>query len=114
MDAVGVDLPEMGEVLAIAADPARWTDGHRAFSVLRRRAEYPGSREEYIVAIGELVAKVTYNATNPPDEFDEDSGWWIAKLAWELLRVHGGGATCSDRVEKALFSLVSTSPNPRP
>ena len=21
--------------------------------------------------------KVTYNATNPNDEFDEDSGWWI-------------------------------------
>ena len=32
----------------------------------------------WLLALAELVAKVTYNATDPQDEFDEDSGWWIA------------------------------------
>ena len=32
----------------------------------------------WLLALAELVAKVTYSATDPPDEFDEDSGWWIA------------------------------------
>ena len=31
-----------------------------------------------LLSLAELVAKVTYNAVDPPDEFDEDSGWWIA------------------------------------
>jgi hypothetical protein len=33
---------------------------------------------EHLV-LAELVAKVTYNETNPDDEFDEDSGWWVAR-----------------------------------
>ena len=32
----------------------------------------------HLFALAELVAKVTYNAAEPPDEFDQDSGWWIA------------------------------------
>jgi len=32
----------------------------------------------FLLSLAELVAKVTYNAVDPPDEFDEDSGWWIA------------------------------------
>ncbi len=35
--------------------------------------------------LAELVAKVTYNSTNPPDEFDEDSGWWIAPCLKDIL-----------------------------
>jgi len=35
--------------------------------------------------LAELVAKVTYNATNPDDEFDEDSGWWIAVCLKDIL-----------------------------
>jgi hypothetical protein len=31
-----------------------------------------------LLSLAELVAKVTYNAADPPDKFDEDSGWWIA------------------------------------
>jgi hypothetical protein len=31
-----------------------------------------------LLSLAELVAKVTYNAAEPPDPFDEDSGWWIA------------------------------------
>jgi hypothetical protein len=35
--------------------------------------------------LAELTAKVTYNATHPPDEFDEDCGWWIAVYLKRLL-----------------------------
>jgi hypothetical protein len=35
--------------------------------------------------LAELVAKVTYNSTNPPDEFDEDSGWWVAPCLKDIL-----------------------------
>jgi len=35
------------------------------------------------------VAKVTYNATNPTDEFDEDSGWWIARCLKDVLELLG-------------------------
>jgi hypothetical protein len=35
--------------------------------------------------LAELVAKVTYNATDPPDRFDEDSGWWIAACLRDLV-----------------------------
>lgn len=38
-----------------------------------------------LLPLGELVAKVTYNATNPMDEFDEDSGWWIAPCLQDIL-----------------------------
>ena len=31
-----------------------------------------------IVALAELVAKVTYKRHGPPDPFDKDSGRWIA------------------------------------
>jgi hypothetical protein len=31
----------------------------------------------YHLSLAELVAKVTYNASEPRDPFDEDSGWWI-------------------------------------
>jgi hypothetical protein len=60
----------------------------------------------YILSLAELVAKVTYNAVNPPDEFDEDSGWCLApflkgfadhywpddefrRAAWSALTWHG-------------------------
>ncbi len=37
------------------------------------------------VGLAELVAKVIYNATNPPDEFDGDSGWWVAVCLKSIL-----------------------------
>jgi len=41
------------------------------------------------VALAELVAKVTYNATSPDDDFDEDSGWWIGRLLKDVLEAAG-------------------------
>jgi hypothetical protein len=35
----------------------------------------------HVLGLAELVAKVSYNATDPLDEFDEDSGAWIVAVA---------------------------------
>lgn len=78
------------QVLRTSDNRAFWANGHHVFSIVRaetlnldekRRTTGLSDEEDTlacILAIGELVAKVTYNATSPTDEFDEDSGWWIA------------------------------------
>lgn len=43
------------------------------------------------LCLAENVAKVVYNATNPPDPFDEDSGWWIAVCLKEILDLLSDG-----------------------
>ena len=72
-------------VLAIAADPARWDEAHAAFRAVRAwtvRFERPGAPRGPIalgvLLLAELTAKVAYNASAPVDPFDEDSGWWLA------------------------------------
>jgi hypothetical protein len=40
-----------------------------------------------LLLLAEMVAKVTYNATDPPDEFDENSGWWIAARELKPRRI---------------------------
>ena len=90
LDRSGIESPLFGEVLYITQHEGMWRNGHRVFSTLRRETlklleiqETQGLTKEQellysIVSLAELVAKVIYNATNPQDEFDEDSGWWIA------------------------------------
>ena len=91
----GVQSPLFSQVLAIAGNESMWKCIRPVFSSLRqmtlqldenRRGSGLTKDEELlasIVFLAELVAKVTYNATNPADEFDEDSGWWIAtSLRW--------------------------------
>lgn len=78
-------------VLLIANDPRQWKQGHRIFDELRASLLRLQLQEEMfgfltkkqelisrLLSLAELVAKVTYNATKPPDPFDEDSGWRIA------------------------------------
>lgn len=90
LDKSGIRSPLFTPVLAAADHEVRWKTGHQVFSTLRdsvlkldeqRRQSGLSENEKLLSAIlslAELVAKVTYNATNPPNEFDEDSGWWIA------------------------------------
>jgi hypothetical protein len=84
------DSSLFAQVLYDAEHERMWADGHRAFSTLRdsllrlqQKEAAEGLTKEQtllksIVVLGELVAKVTYNAARPPDGFDEDSGCWIA------------------------------------
>lgn len=90
LDRSGVHSPSIQELLVIADQKELWRNGHQAFSNIRHEALRLDSIERtrhltedekmrsWLLGLAELVAKVTYNATNPDDEFDEDSGWWIA------------------------------------
>ena len=88
----GIAHPVLDEVLDCAADPAKWSEGHKVFDRVRRQVlkldeqlRQQKSREDeelnHVLGLGELVAKVTYNATNPSDEFDEDSAAWLVAVA---------------------------------
>lgn len=110
----GIQSSQLDYLLKVADNKHLWKEGHRAFSDIRRsvlkldelRRNRPLSDDEAlqcdVLSFAELVAKVVYNATNPIDEFDEDSGWYIgaslrgfvdlewpdvafAKEAWESL-----------------------------
>jgi hypothetical protein len=90
LDRSGIQSSLFSEVLAMADNENMWESGHRVFDKLRdrtlqlnelRRGSGLTEDEELLLSVmslAELVAKVIYNATNTPDEFDEDSGWWIA------------------------------------
>jgi len=90
LDRSGTDRSHFERILYTADHPRQWANGHRCFDLLRdetlkcddlrRRGRLTTDQEMFasLLSLAELVAKVTYNAVDPPDEFDEDSGWWIA------------------------------------
>ena len=89
IDKSGVEKGQFERTLYAADHPRQWSSGHRCFDSLRREVlkfdelQRSGrhTQEElfhHVLLLAELVAKVTYNASDPPDPFDEDSGWWIA------------------------------------
>ena len=90
---------EIENVLAIGADPARWGEAHAAFDAVRTwtlRMQRPGATPRPIalglLCLAELAAKVAYNASAPPDAFDEDSGWWLAaQLRYIVAQVADAG-----------------------
>ena len=59
----------------------------------------------HVLCLAELVSKVAYNATNPPDEFDEDSGWWIVVCLREFI----DNFWHDEEFAKAAWSTVSSS-----
>jgi hypothetical protein len=82
----GLKTREVERVLEIGRQPSEWALAHRAFreirsAVLQRVGSVNPTRDESVLLeeliLAEVVAKVSYNATNPDDEFDEDSGWII-------------------------------------
>jgi hypothetical protein len=90
LDKSGADRSHFGRILHTADHPRQWANGHRCFDLIReetlkcdelRKMGRPTNDQEMfasLLSLAELVAKVTYNAVDPPDEFDEDSGWYIA------------------------------------
>lgn len=82
----GIQTPEIEYVLHIADHATEWRNAHDAFSALRQSTLnlerlQARSLEQglvlYHLYLAENVAKVIYNSIDPPDEFDEDSGWWV-------------------------------------
>jgi hypothetical protein len=90
LDRSGADRSHFIRILETADHPRWWANGHRCFDLLRdetlkidkvqrkRRLTKDQDVFAHLLSLAELVAKVTYNAVDPPDPFDEDSGWWIA------------------------------------
>jgi hypothetical protein len=94
VERTGIKSAVIERVSSIANRPDSWGKAHDAFSAVRRevlRMEGQAAlNPQQTLLLGhlllaELVAKITYNATNPPDEFDEDSGWWIAPCLKNIL-----------------------------
>ena len=102
-------------IIQIAARPSDWHKAHDAFTKVRETALHivqiglQQSVEQKLfyelLLLAEYVAKVVYNASNPDDEFDEDSGWWIAVCLKDILNL-----ICDDDFSRAMWvALTSTS-----
>ncbi len=94
LDRTAVKSQPIEHAICLANTPSEWSKAHDAFSALRRatldmeQLEARTPQQDLLLnhlLLAELVAKVTYNSTNPPDEFDEDSGWWIAPCLKDIL-----------------------------
>ena len=82
------------DLARIADHASEWGTAHSAFSVLREstlKLERWGTwtkRQKLRLChlyLAENVAKVIYNAIDPPNEFDEDSGWWVVSCLKDIL-----------------------------
>jgi len=76
------DIPTpIRELFPIIDDKDKWKNAHEQFVKIRKfgldNQEY---QPEYL-RLAELVAKVTYNASEEPAPFDSDSGYYIASFA---------------------------------
>lgn len=102
----GVHHLAISRVQQIGGDRAQWGAAHGAFSQLRKLlissegVSDLSNKQELLLSVTSLaenVAKVIYNATDPEDEFDEDSGWWIVEC---LLH-------CAVHIERADFKNLA-------
>lgn len=82
---------EVDAIYDLATHPSRWKCGHDAFRAVRELTlEYEKTKntdEVYggLLYLAENVAKVAYNATNPPGPFDDDAGAWIIACLRHLV-----------------------------
>lgn len=90
----GISFAPIESLLDIVDQPSEWANAKCAFSLLREstleleRMQTRSLEQEMLLRhlyLAENVSKVIYNSTHPPDEFDEDSGWWIAVCLKSLV-----------------------------
>ena len=90
----GLRFSPIENMLHIGDHVTEWRDAHRAFSAIRKSTldleKLHGRSHEHELLLRNLylaenVAKVTYNATDPPDAFDGDSGWWVVSCLKSVL-----------------------------
>ena len=100
VDLTGLSVQPIEHAINIANTPCDWGKAHVAFSALRRatteleQSQVRSPEQTLLLShllLAELVAKVTYNSTSPADEFDEDSGWWIAPCLKDILDLVNDG-----------------------
>jgi hypothetical protein len=113
VDRTGVTGQLIERVIGIANTPSDWGKAHDAFSALRKttleleQLRVRGAEQDLLLnhlLFAELVAKVTYNSTSPPDEFDEESGWWIAPCLKDILDLVN-----DEQLSMAAWSALSLS-----
>ena len=85
------DAESHERVLELVETQRRWSAGHAVFDEVRRRlndASYNKafSREAQHY-FEESCCQAVYNASNPPDEFDPSSPFFIAGQAFALARM---------------------------
>ena len=111
----GIKSPPIERVSSLARCSGDWNKAHEAFSMVRKAAlklEHlkpltpPQTLLLRHLLLAELVAKVIYNATNPPDEFDEDSGWWIALCLKDILN-----SVSDEEFSAAMWLALSDPPH---
>jgi hypothetical protein len=107
---------QIDRLLKIADRPEEWHKAHQAFYSIRdqtlkwdEQAQHQLTDEQqvlgYVLVLAELIAKVTYNATDPDDEFNEDSGWAIASILRGLV-----DRLKDDGFAQAAWSALSNEP----
>lgn len=110
IDRTAITSPPIARILQIASSPAEWKEAHDAFSEARRSSLHladtrPQSPQQALLVrelhVAELVAKVIYNAANPPDPFDHDSAWWIVPTLKDVLE-----AVEDDSFSQAMWSAL--------
>jgi hypothetical protein len=114
----GIKPPAIAKILLIAGNPNDWGRAHDAFSHAREftlQLENAGDESAgqklllRLSLLAELVAKVIYNASHPVDEFDKDSGWWIAVLLKEIL-----DSVNDEQFSQTMWSALSSEQDAKP
>lgn len=109
-----VMCPEIINVIKVGANRLEWRSAHRVFSILRRMTmdleeiDRRSTEQELLLRIAllaENVAKIIYNETSPNDQFDEDSGWWVAVCAKSIADL-----LQQDGTTDAVWTALTISP----
>lgn len=86
MQRASISHPELDCVTHLSTTPSEWSRGHDVFRKVRQvtlqhdkqsKRTSADDTHSWVLAVAEQTAKVSYNATFPLDEFDDDSAAWI-------------------------------------
>ena len=90
------------EIYPIIDNQDRWKEAHEQFTKIRVFGiENSNYKTEGYLKLAELVAKVTYNASEPSAPFDSNSGYYIASSALKVAE-----HLDDNRLEEGLKSAI--------
>jgi hypothetical protein len=107
-----IECDQIEAILTVTEDQTRWKESYAIFMLLRdctldliKHNSLPPSESLILAVVGlaEDVAKVTYNASDPPDRFDDDAGWYIVPAVKHICDLVGVEAF-SRVIREVLFS----------
>ena len=117
-DLTGIQDWIVSECIRISECPGDWHLGKSLFDRIRdkvldlermknRTRSQDLSLDVWLLA--ELVAKLAYNATDPADEFDDDTGWWVA-VCLKYMAVDNNGSRVDDNAWAILTAECASVP----